>query len=130
MKEIGLCLGSFKLFLYGRANYPVNYISLTGAVTSIKLSSGTYPSHCYKTSVNFQDFRKNGAREVSKRFRTLTSYFRMNFPPGEVFSIIVHVGDFHTHPGGLNLCAGDRKTSKTNHWSSHMRSLIWTMGRE
>jgi len=54
----------------------------------------------------------------------------MNSPLGEDFSTIVHAGVLHTHPGGFHLCAGDRKISKTNDWSSHMCRPVWTTGRE
>lgn len=111
-------------------NYSINYNNLTGAVTPVKLSSGTYTSCCCKTSVNFQYFRRNGARELCKNFGTLTGYLWMNFSPGEVFSIVVHSGIFHTHPGGFHMYAGDRKISKTNHWSSSMHRLTETMGME
>lgn len=50
-----------------------------------KLSNGACTSHCHKPLVNFQDFRKNGARKMSKICGTLTSYFRKKSLQGNFF---------------------------------------------
>lgn len=139
--ENGLCLGSSELFCKwsDRVNSFIYYTNLTGSV--MKLCSGTYTTHCCETSAKFQDFIKNGDREVSKNLVTVSRYLRRKFPLLEILSIIAHtvvflVGGlvgcfiFYTYPRGFNLCVRDRKIYKKNYWPSHIRRLVWTLDRE
>lgn len=81
--------------------------------------------------MNFQDFqkkKKKGAREVSKSFGALSSYFRMNFLPGEIFSIIVHPRVLHTHPGGFHLGTGENIQDKPLVFSYAQTNLVYGQG--